>query len=220
MKITNQLRATAAGILVIALSNLFSVYMNGVANDSTVVNQAGVVRGGTQRLVKLEMAGRNSDKLVNKLDGLVNGLIKGDRTLGLPRATDPEFLAKMNAVQSSWQKLKEAIATFRQQPSFRSELLTQSEDYFELANDAVNAAEAYSQTKVQRLRVIQLFIFGLNLLILGMILAIARNIARSLLNSTSAIATSSTQIASAVEEQERTVASQAASIRQIEYDDG
>ncbi len=215
MKITNQLRATAAGMLVIALSNVFSVYVNGVANDSTVVNQAGIVRGGTQRLVKLEMAGKNSDKLINKLDGLVNGLIKGDRNLGLPAATDPEFIAKMNAVQSSWQNLKAAIATSRQQPSFRSELLTQSEDYFELANVAVNAAEAFSQAKVQRLRIIQLFIFGLNLLILGMILAIARNIAKNLLNSTSSIATSSTQIASAVEEQERTVASQAASIRQM-----
>ena len=215
MKITNQLRATAGGMLVIALSNVFSVYINGTANDSTVVNQAGIVRGGTQRLVKLEMAGKNSDKLINKLDILVNGLIKGDRDLGLPPATDPNFFAKMNAVQSSWQKLKVAIATSRQQPSYRSQLLNQSEDYFDLANEAVSAAAASSQAKIQRLKIIELFIFGLNLLVLGMILAIARNIARSLVNSTTSIATSSTQIASAVEEQERTVASQSASISQM-----
>lgn len=215
MKITNQLRGTAIGLLVFAVSNVFSVYINGVANDSKVVNYAGIVRGATQRLVKLEMAGKKSDELIARLDKIVNGLVKGDRTLELPTATDPEFIAKMGEVQTSWQSLKGTIAQSRQSPQARSELLTQSEDYFELANEAVFAAEAYSQAKVQRLRVIGLILFAINLVILGIIWAIARNIALSLQNSTSTIASSSTQIASAVEEQERTIATQAVSIRQM-----
>jgi len=215
MKITNQLRGTAIGLLVFAVSNVVSVYINGVANDSKVVNYAGIVRGATQRLVKLEMAGKKSDELIARLDKIVNGLVKGDRNLELPAATDPAFIAKMGEVQNSWQSLKGTIAQVRQSPQARGELLTQSEDYFELANEAVFAAEAYSQAKIQRLRVIQLILFFINLIILGIIWAIARNIALSLQNSTSTIASSSTQIASAVEEQERTIATQAASIRQM-----
>lgn len=215
MKITNQLRGTAIGLLVFAVSNVFSVYINGVVNDSKVVNYAGIVRGATQRLVKLEMAGKKSDELIARLDKIVAGLVKGDRELELPAATDPEFVAKLGEVQNSWQSLKSTIAQARVSPQSRTELLTQSEDYFDLANEAVSAAEAYSQDKANRLRAIQLILFALNLVILGIIWAIARNIALSLQNSTSSIASSSSQIASAVEEQERTIATQAASIRQM-----
>lgn len=214
MEITNQLRSTAIGLLVFAVSNVFSVYINGVANDSKVVNYAGIVRGATQRVVKLEIAGKKSDELIAKLDKIVFGLVKGDQTLELPAATDPEFIAKMGKVQNSWPSLKSTIAQARQSPQAHSELLTQSEDYFELANETVFATEVYSQAKVQRLRVIGLTLFAINLIILGIIWAIARNIALSLQN-TSTIASSSTQIASAVEEQERTIATQAVSIRQM-----
>ncbi|KJH71369.1 methyl-accepting chemotaxis protein [Aliterella atlantica] len=215
MKITDQLRGAAIGLLVFAVSNVFSVYINSVANDSKVVNYAGIVRGATQRLVKLEMAGKKSDELIARLDKIVAGLVKGDRELELPAATDPEFVAKLGEVQNSWQSLKGTIAQARVSPQSRNELLTQSEDYFDLANEAVSAAEAYSQAKANRLRAIQLILFALNLVILGVIWAIARNIALGLQNSTSSIASSSNQIASAVEEQERTIATQAASIRQM-----
>ena len=57
MKISNQLKSAAIGILAIGGSSLASVYLNSLGNDSKVVNSAGIVRGGTQRLVKLELAG-------------------------------------------------------------------------------------------------------------------------------------------------------------------
>lgn len=58
MKITTQLRGTAIGLFIFAISNVASVYINAIGNDSRVVNYAGIVRGATQRLIKLEMAGK------------------------------------------------------------------------------------------------------------------------------------------------------------------
>lgn len=215
MKITTQLHGTAIALFIFAISNVSSVYINAVKNDSRVVNYAGIVRGGTQRLVKLEITGENTEELVTKLDKIVKGLIQGDRTLELPPATDETFLSKMKEVEGAWINLKRTIAQARQEPKYRNALVKQSEDYFELANQAVSAAEEFSQEKAQRLQAIQLFIFALNLIILGIILVIVRNMSSSLQKSVSTIASTSTQIASAIEQQERITVQQAISAKQV-----
>lgn len=215
MKITTQLRGTAIALLIFAISNIASVYLNAVKNDSRVVNYAGIVRGATQRLVKLEIVGKDSDELIANLDKIVNGLIKGDRTLELPTATDKNFLSKMKEVESNWTNLKQTIKKARQEPNYRNDLVIQSEDYFKLANQAVSAAEKYSQEKVERLQVIQLLIFALNLISLGIILVIIRNMTSTLQNSVTTIAATSTQISCAIEQQERITVQQAVSVNQV-----
>lgn len=56
--INTSLRGVAALFLLLTLCSVGSVYYlrGGMASDSRVVNCAGIVRGGTQRLIKLEMA--------------------------------------------------------------------------------------------------------------------------------------------------------------------
>lgn len=215
MRITHQLRGTAIGLFILATSNLAFVYINAVGNNSKVVNYAGIVRGATQRLIKLENTGKKSDELITKLDKIVNGLIKGDRTLELPAATDKDFLSKMQEVSNNWTNLKATIKKARVNPQLRNELLQQSEDYFELTNKTVFAAEKFSQEKLDNLRRIQLFIFGINVVSLIIILLIARSIASSLQKSVGTIAASSTQIAAALEQQERITVQQAVSAKQV-----
>lgn len=215
MKITRQLQGTGIGLLIFAASNVAFVYLNTAASDSRVVNYAGIVRGGTQRLVKLELAGIKSDKLSTKLDKIVNGLMRGDRTLDLPTATEPEFIAKMKEIEKAWTTLKATITQARQTPKYRAELLNQSEDYFELADRTVSTAEVIAQAKVQRLRTLQLVLFGINLLILVVILWINRNISLSLQKSVTTIANTSTQIAAAISQQEQMTVKQAVSVNQV-----
>jgi len=214
MKITTQLRGIALGLLVLGIGNAVSVYLNAIESDSTVVNQAGLVRGGTQRLVKLEMVGEANDKLIQQLDQKVNGLINGDKDLGLPPTTDSELLAKLKQVEAAWKSLKESIRQVRQDPNSKNILLNQSEDYFKLTDETVLAAEKYSQAKVRQLRTIQLTILGIILIIFSIICIIANQIASTLQSSINIIATSSTQIASTVEEQESTISLQATTVSQ------
>ncbi len=137
--------------------------------DGRVVNHAGIVRGATQRLVKLELAGRPNDGLIAKLDRLVNGLIEGDAELALPPARDPDFLAKMSAVRKSWGELKGLLLKGRTDPEARAGILDASEAYFKLTNDAVFAAEAFGKRKVLRflagVGVVTLMILGATLLV-------------------------------------------------------
>jgi len=215
VKITRQLQVTGIGLLIFAASNVAFVYLNTAASDSRVVNYAGIVRGGTQRLVKLELAGKKSDKLSAKLDKIVNGLMRGDRTLDLPAATEPEFIAKMKEIEKAWTTLKATIAQARQNPTYRTELLSQSENYFELADKTVSTAEVIAQAKVERLRALQLVLFGMNLLILVIILWINRSISLSLQKSVTTIANTSTQIAAAISQQEQITVQQAVSVNEV-----
>ncbi len=214
MKIRTQLTAGAAGIVIVAGTSLGSVFLGSSAQDSKVVNYTGIVRGATQRLVKLELQGKSNDKLIAKLDQIVNGLINGDAEIGLPAASDPQYLAKMQEVETSWNKLKGDIQTYRSTKGNQASLLTNSEDYFQLTNEAVFAAEDYSTANVNNLRRIQLGIFAINVVIIGVIIAASRRITKTLETFTDDIANSSTDIASTVERQEVNISEQAGSVSQ------
>jgi methyl-accepting chemotaxis protein len=205
VKISKQLRGAAIGILLIGSSSLVSVYLNSLGDDSKVINSAGIVRGGTQRLVKLELAGQPSEKLIEQQNKLVAGLINGDSTLGLPVATNSEFRSQMQQVATAWQDLKLKIVGFRQNSQTKLELLAASEKYFELANQAVSAAEKYSTDKSERLRVIQLTIFAASLLLLITIWITVNKITNILKNSTSDISTSFDRIYAIVKEEEQSI---------------
>jgi methyl-accepting chemotaxis protein len=209
MKISQQLRGAAIGIFVIGSSSLASVYLNSLGNDSKVVNYTGIVRGGTQRLVKLELAGKPSDAIIEKQDKLVDGLINGDPAMGLPAATDPAFRQQMELVATAWKDLKQKIVAVRENKQTSADLLAASERYFELADRAVSAAEKYSTDKTTQLRTIQLLVFGASLILLISIWMTVNKITNILKSSTSNITNSFDRISATIGEQEKSVNQQA-----------
>ncbi|MEM9163583.1 MAG: type IV pili methyl-accepting chemotaxis transducer N-terminal domain-containing protein, partial [Cyanobacteria bacterium P01_F01_bin.4] len=214
MKITTQLKLTIAGLACFAVGTTALASFNAQkgALDGSVVNKSGIVRGATQRLVKLETNGQTSDELIQKLDRLVNGLINGDQALRLPKATDPEYLAKIQAVESAWQQLKITIAQYRQNPSFKSKLIADSEAYFELTDEAVFSAERVSTAHVEQIKITQGAILLLNLGVLASVFWTIQRATKLLKQSVVTVSGSSSQIAATVEAQERLVADQTASV--------
>ena len=163
LSLGRSLHGTAAAFFVLAAGSAASVYLSliGMAQDGRVVNLAGVVRGGSQRMVKQELAGKPADALLAKLDGLVRGLVAGDAGLGLPEATDAEFLSRMSAVTTGWGDLKSAVAAARRDAGQRTALFEASETFFALTDKAVSAAEAAATAKVRRLQLIQALLLAL-----------------------------------------------------------
>lgn len=66
-----------------------------IQGTARVVNYAGLVRGTTQRIVKLEDAGQPQDDLLKAVDSYINGLRYGSGDLNLVRLDDDEYQAKM-----------------------------------------------------------------------------------------------------------------------------
>lgn len=70
-----------------------------IQGTARVVNYAGLVRGTTQRIVKLEDAGQPQDDLLKAVDSYINGLRYGSDDLNLVRLDDDEYQAKMTSLQ-------------------------------------------------------------------------------------------------------------------------
>jgi methyl-accepting chemotaxis protein len=214
MKITAQLQATVAGILILGIGSVATAFLTTTGREGTVVNQAGIVRGASQRLVKLELRGKPSEEVIQKIDKVVNGLINGDKDLDLPQATNAEFLARMKQVEGQWKALKVAIGQARQDPKFQNELFAQSEDFFKLTDEAVAIAEAISKEKTQSLRTTQIAIFAINVIILIGVSLLVRNITSTLRKFVSTIGNTSNQIGATVAQQASAVNEQAASVHE------
>lgn len=164
MTINTTLRIIVVLLLVFSLTSTAVVFyqLDKMQLDSSVINSAGIVRGGTQRLVKLEMAQQPNDQLISNLDAMINGLINGDANLGLPKATDANFIADMNKVKNEWESLKNTILAVRQSGDF-DQLFTESEAYFATTNTTVATAEDFSARKVTVLKTVQIILMFLNI---------------------------------------------------------
>ena len=167
MKIRTALRGTVALLLIFSIISTVVVFyqLDKMQQDGTVINTAGVVRGATQRLIKLEMAQQPNDELINNLDNIIQGLIDGNENLGLPQAKDQDFINAMNKVNGQWQSLKNTIMSARQTGDY-SALIEESEEYFATTNEAVAVAEAYSAGKVMSLKIFQVLLLLFNFILL------------------------------------------------------
>ncbi len=217
MKIGTQLTAGAISIGLAVGMNLALVFTQSSEQDAKVINQSGVVRGATQRSIKLELSNSPNDKLIAKLDGLIEALINGDEALGIPQATDSAYVTQMEEAKAQWNKTKGLILRIRRDPTdidSRQALLKESETLFELTNAAVGAAEDYSNNSVRQLRTIQIFVTIFNIIIVVAIVGGSRRITNTLNEFTNNIALSTQEIANKVTRQETAASEQASSVGQ------
>ncbi|MEM3489234.1 MAG: methyl-accepting chemotaxis protein, partial [Nitrososphaerota archaeon] len=151
---------------------LMFVFLTGTTDDGRVVNYAGIVRGGTQRLIKLELSNRSSDELIATLDKIITGLSEGSKELHLPKITDAKFISKLDELRTKWTSLKELIKNHRQDKTLSGKLLEESEAYFKLTNEFVSVTEEYSKRKVVVARIMQIAILSLNAALLVLVLIV------------------------------------------------
>ena len=112
--------------------------------NGRLINYVGIVRGASQRLVKLELAGQESDEMIAYLDGILDELSAGNGSYGLPCPEDPAYQRNLRELDQMWEEVKANIADYRTGGNNAQVLLTLSEDYFTQANNTVFAAEDYS----------------------------------------------------------------------------
>jgi methyl-accepting chemotaxis protein len=214
MKIRTQLNATAIGIATIAAINIGAVFLESTAKDSKIINYSGMVRGGTQRIVKLELQNKTDEELIQNINKIIDGLMNGDRELKIPSVQDASYRTKIQDVKTAWEKVFQLIEQARTNDSYNGELLEASEELFQLTNEMVDVAEGLAKSHAQTIRIIQILIFAINLLVVGAIVFINRRIASTLQGFTDSLAISSGQISATMDEQERTISDQASSVNE------
>jgi methyl-accepting chemotaxis protein len=215
MKITTTLKLTVAGLAFVAIGST-ALLQNGIGSakdDSRIINYAGVVRGGAQRVTKLELGSRPSDELIKTIDQVINGLINGDTELKLAGTKDPEFLAALEKAKVEWNKYKGSIAAFRADPRLAAKLLNDSEEFYKTSDAALNAAVTAGEKDISQIRLLDFLILGINLVSLGFIAYVVQSISTTLTKSANVVSKSSEQIASTITQQEIQLSEQADSVR-------
>lgn len=138
------------GILLFVLIGLligtFYIFRR-ISGTSRVINYSGIVRGCTQRVVKLELQGQESDDLIDYLDEILDELQYGGEQYNLIALPDSDYQQKLSAQEGQWTRLKQEITSLRADPTSEEKkaLLEDSEAYYKLCDKTVSMAESYSK---------------------------------------------------------------------------
>ena len=130
----------------------FTVYsINKVQSYGTLINYLGIVRGATQRLVKLELQHQPHDELIAYIDDIIYDLKNTDGKYGLEKIPNADYQQQFSALTTLWHRVKSNIYAMRQNPANSPLLLQSSEVHFEIANNTVFAADNYTTSKSHQL---------------------------------------------------------------------
>jgi len=146
------------GFLIIILVILTIFMMNDVnkiQGNARVINYAGIIRGATQREIKLEISGNKNNSLIRYLDNIFDGLMDGGGKYQLTKLNDQKYQKKLVELNKSWISLKEEIQKVREDGYENTNIIEMSENYFYLADETVSAAEEYSQYCASQLDMIE-----------------------------------------------------------------
>ena len=156
-------------VVLIGLIVWMMVIVSHMQGTARVVNYAGLVRGTTQRMVKLEMAGEPQDKMSREIEAYIQGLREGDASLSLVRLSDPDFQDKMKELSGYYLQVKQEIIQLRRTGKADSYLIAATEQFFAICDEATALAEVYSEKQAKDLAVLEkgitLVIFALMILI-------------------------------------------------------
>lgn len=197
MKISSLLKIVVIVLFIFSITNALSVFWGllMMADDSAVVNYSGRQRAVSQRLAKMVYAhhiGMDKSQEINTLtatlDRIINGLINGDAEWKLPKATDQNFISKIQEVEAIWGKYKEDIKRLANDKDAIKNIYENSEKLLKAADEATNLAAAISESKVQMMKRFQILFVIINLIILSFIWMLTqKRISRPLVELTESI---------------------------------
>lgn len=132
---------------------MFLMYeINNLNGTARVINYSGLVRGGTQRAVKLEICKRPNDALIQYLDDILHDLNYEGGQYNLVKLNDKAYLEKLDYQIEYWEELKREIMKVRNSTASVTDIVSMSETYFYIADETVSAAEKYSEKTTRVIR--------------------------------------------------------------------
>lgn len=139
-------------MLISFVSNKFSIDL--LKNDSKTVNYAGILRGGTQRLIKQELQNRPNQQLINELDKIIYDMKINSKDNHFTIKEEAKLQNLLSDVELKWIKMKDEIYKFRISGDSQK-LYELSEEYYKLTNSFVFEIQEYVENKVEKIAILQ-----------------------------------------------------------------
>lgn len=149
------------GVLAVILAILIIIMM-GIVSDiqgtARIVNYTGLVRGETQRLIKLELSMQQENEMIHEIRTFIDGLRNGNDELNLVRLNDVDFQNKMQELDDKFSDLYKKIYLVRFKGARNTDIIPESEEFFVICDEATGLAEKYSQKKATSLSLLEKYI--------------------------------------------------------------
>jgi len=145
-------------LITIILFSMMMITIQKIQGTGRVINYTGMVRGASQRLIKKEFTGIRGDADIARLDEIMGGLKHGESTYKITPIKNEYYREKLEVLVSEWDTLKEQIRVYRENPETELLLFEKSELFFTYADQAVDAAESYSESYASRLLVYEILL--------------------------------------------------------------
>ena len=143
-------------LILVVLVIFMMIQISRLQGTARVINYAGMVRGATQREVKLEITENQNDELIKYLDDILNDLKYQNGQYNLVDLKDKEYHDKLQILSDYWEELKKEIKAVREAGYQNTDIVNMSEIYFHMADETVFAAENYSEKIAVKIRTIEL----------------------------------------------------------------
>lgn len=124
---------------------IIMLYQNN--GNARVINYTGIVRGGTQQLVKQELFGYHNEKFMENLDEILYELQTGKGSHNITPCKSSDYQEQLAKMQTIWQQIKEEIKQ-TEHGADPQHLYDLSEAYFKAADVAVSKAEVYTESLI------------------------------------------------------------------------
>lgn len=155
--------------LLSALSTgLMFILLDQNQSNGKIVNYCGVVRGATQRIIKLHLLDQPLEEQIAKVEKAMDGIIAGDKELSLPAPQDMELVAQMQQIRTFWKE--QVLPLLQADPE--GKLLANTEELFSKSNAAVSQAEKFSAQGILQLKAVSVASLGINLISIIFILLV------------------------------------------------
>ena len=168
-KMINTIAQTFMILILIAAVVMMMLQISQLQGTARVINYAGLVRGATQREVKLEISGQPNDTLIAQLDDIISGLKYEKGSYHLISLDDGEYHRCLDVQMEYWESLKNEIAKVRSRGYESTDIVAMSEMYFQLADKTVSAAEVYSEKIAQNIRMLEI-VSAIDMLLLVLVI--------------------------------------------------
>lgn len=153
-------------VLLIVIVVILFCDINKIQGNARVINFVGIVRGNSERIVKLEIGNEYNDKLIEYEDTILYGLTNGGGEYKLISLPDKAYKNKLNELNSLWNKLKKEIYKARKIGYKNTDLIKMSEEYFLLANETASKAELYTDGIARDIKFKEMILFIIIILII------------------------------------------------------
>ena len=160
-------------LIILILFMLF--YIERFSKVGRLINYSGYARGATQRIVKLELVGRSDPELFDRINKIIDGMWNGSEELNIPKIEDRNFREKLSIQTQYWEKLSKDILDLKQakgedKKKLTDEVIKESEEYFDMANATVYAAEDYSESLAAQMGILEIILAAVAVGITGLVI--------------------------------------------------